>query len=70
MSNWLNTNKISLNVSKTESIMLKPRTNKVDFDLKLKLNGTLYSAKSVKYLGVKVDQSFTWNGHINDVAIN
>ena len=71
MSNWLNTNKISLNVSKTESIMFKPRTNKVDFDLKLKLNGkTLYSAKSVKYLGVKVDQSFTWNEHINDVAIN
>ena len=71
MSNWLNTNKISLNVSKTESIMFKPRTNKVDFDLKLKLNGkTLYSAKSVKYLGVKVDQRFTWNGHINDVAIN
>ena len=38
LSNWLNANKISLNVSKTELIMFKPRIKKVDFGLKLKLN--------------------------------
>ena len=70
MSNWLNANKISLNVSKTELIMFKPRMKKVDFDLKFKLNGKkFYPTKSVKYLGIKIDESLSWNEHINDIAI-
>ena len=41
LKNWLNAkaNKISLNVSKTELILFKPKMKKLDFDLKLKLNG-------------------------------
>ena len=70
LSNWLNTNKISVNVSKTELIMFKPRMKKVDFDLKLKLNGKrLYPTKSVKYLGIKIDESLTWNENIIYIAI-
>ena len=69
MSDWLNANKISLNVSKTE-LMFKPRMKKLDFDLKLKLNGKrLYPTKCVKYLRSKTDESLTWNEHINDIAI-
>ena len=50
--------------------MFKPRMKKVDFGLKLKLNGKrLYPTKSVKYLGIKVDESLTWNEHINDIGI-
>ena len=70
LSNWLNANKISLNVSKTELIMFKPRMKKVHFDLKLKLNRKrLYPTKSVKYLGIKIYESLTWNEYINDIAI-
>ena len=66
LSNWLNANEISLNVSKTELILFKPRMKKVDLDLKLKLSAKRnYSIKSVKYLGIKIDESFTWNEHIN-----
>ena len=66
LSNWLNANEISLNVSKTELILFKPRMKKVDLDLKLKLSAKRnYSIKSVKYLGIKIDESFTWNKHIN-----
>ena len=55
LSNWLNANNISLNVSKTELIMFKPRMKKVDFDLKLKLYGKrLYPTKSVKHLGIRL----------------
>ena len=43
LSNWLNANKISLNVSKTELIMFKRRLKKLDFNLKLKLNGKTLS---------------------------
>ena len=68
--NWLNANKISLNVSKTELITFESRMKKIDFDLKLKLNGKrIYPTKSVKYLGIKIDESLTWNEHINDLAI-
>ena len=70
MANWLNTNKISLNDSKTELFIFKPRMKKLDFGLKLKLNRKrLYPNKSVKYPGIKTDESFTWNEHINGTAI-
>ena len=50
------------NLSKTELIKFKPKMKKVDFDLKLKLNEKrLYPTKPVKYLGIKVDESLTWN---------
>ena len=43
---------------------------KTDFDLKLKLNGKrIYPTKSIKYLGIKVNETLTWNEHINDVVI-
>ena len=43
---------------------------KLDFDLKLKLNGKrLYPTKTVKHLGIKIDENLTWIDHINDSAI-
>ena len=46
----------SLNVSKTELIIFKPRMKKTDFDLKLNLNGKrIYPTKSVKCLRIKSD---------------
>ena len=42
---------------------------KLDFDLKLKLNDKrLYPTKSVKYLGINLNESFTLNEHINGIA--
>ena len=56
LTNWLEVNKISLNVSKTERIILKPKRKRLDFNMKTKLNGKrLYPTDSVKYLGVKID---------------
>ena len=43
---------------------------KLDFDLKLRLNGKIiYLTKSVKYLGIKIDENLNWIDHINDIAI-
>ena len=54
--NWLNANKISLNVSKKELIIFKPKRKPLDFNMKLKLNGKrLYPTDSVKYLGIKIN---------------
>ena len=61
LTNWLNVNKISLNVSKTELILFKPKMKKLDFDLKLRLNSKrIYPTKSVKYLGIKIHENLTW----------
>ena len=49
--NWLNANKISLNVKKTEMVILKSKQKKFECDLKIKLCGKrLYPTESVKYL--------------------
>ena len=53
--NWLNANKISLNVKITEMVIFKSKQKKLEGDLKIKLCGKrLYPTESVKYLGVKV----------------
>ena len=66
LTNWLNANKISLNVSKTELIIFKPKRKPLDFNMKIKLNGKrLYPTDSVKYLGVKIDSKLDWKSHVN-----
>ena len=61
LTNWLNANKISLHVSKTELIIFKPKRKPLDFNMKIKLNGKrLYPTDSVKYLGVKIDSKLNW----------
>ena len=56
LRNWLNANKISQNVSKTELIIFKPNRKPLDFNMKIKLNGErLYPTDSVRYLKVKID---------------
>ena len=56
---WLNANKISLNVDKTELV------------IKIKLNRKrLYPVQSVRYLGIKIEQNLNWKDYINDIAVN
>ena len=60
--NWLNANKISLNRSKTELIIFKHPNKRLNYDLKIKLNGKrLYPSNVVKYLGVFIDSHLNWN---------
>ena len=68
--NWLNANKISLNVKKTEMVIFKSNQKKFEGDLKIKLCGKrLYPTESVKYLGVKIDTILSWQYHVNDLSI-
>ena len=67
--NWFNANKISLNVSKTELVLFKPKRKHVDFDIKINLNGImLCPTDSLKYLGVRIDNK-NWKAHIDDKSI-
>ena len=67
---WLNANKISLNVEKTEPVIFKHQRKKLDTEIKIKLNRKrLYPSQSVRYLGIKIDQNLNWKDHINDIAV-
>ena len=67
---WLNANKISLNVQKTELVIFKHQRKKIDSKVKIKLSRKrLYSTDSVKYLGIRIDENLNWKHHVSDVAI-
>ena len=70
LTNWLNANKISLNVDKTEMIIFRPTKQSLYCQLKLKLNRKrLYQTSSVKYFWIKIDQYLKWQDHINNIWI-
>ena len=67
--NWLNANKISLNVKKTEIVIFKSKQKKFGGDLKIKLSGKrLHPSESVKYLGLKIDTNLSWQYRVNDLS--
>ena len=56
LSFWLNANKITLNVAKTEVILFKTKHKLCDTDLRVKLcRNRLYKTKYLRYLGIKID---------------
>ena len=65
---WLKANKLSLNVAKTNSILVcnNVKRSKLPVDeLSLSLNNdTLDQVKSTNYLGVILDEEFTFKAHI------
>ena len=69
ISQWLNANKLSLNVDKTHYIIFtsyKKRFNANNF--KLHFNGKLIErASNTKFLGIIIDENLTWKPHIKMV---
>ena len=52
---WLNANKISLNIKKTETVIFKFKQKKFEGHL--------------KNLGVQFDTNLSWQYHVNDLSI-
>ena len=65
---WLKANKISLNASKTEMLVFRDPRRKIDFDLKIKIDGKkITPSKSVKYLGIYLDNFLSWQKQEQDM---
>ena len=59
-----------MNGKKTELVIFKHQRKKLDSPIKIKLNRKrLYPFKSVKYLGIKIDENLNWKQHIHDIAV-
>ena len=70
LTDWLNANKISLNVQKTELVIFKHQRKKIDSEVKIKLSRKrLYPTDSLKYLGIRNDENLKWKHHVSDIAI-
>ena len=68
-TNWLNANKISLNVKNTELVIFKNKNKKLECPIKIKLSRKrLYPSKSAKYLAVKIDENLKWKDQTYDTV--
>ena len=71
---WLNSSKLSLNVSKSNFVIFHPYQRKLNREVNLKIldnNSELVSLERktyVKYLGVVIDGNLSWKHHINYIS--
>ena len=69
LTDWLNANKISLNVKKTELVIFEHKKKKLVYPIRIKLSRKIiYLSNSVRYLDVKIDENLNWKDHIHDIA--
>ena len=70
IAEWLWQTKLSLNIDKTEYMVVghKRQTNRIHGPLEVNINeGPIKRVKKVKYLGVTVDENLTWNEQHNSL---
>lgn len=72
---WLNANKLSLNIQKTNFVIFHPYQKRLNYEVNLKIFDnrinkfiSLERKDYVKYLGVLIDGNLSWKYHICHVA--
>ena len=69
LTKWLNANKTSFSVKKSELVNFKHKNKKLECPTKTKLcRKRIFSSKSVKYIGVKIDENQNWKDQTHDIA--
>ena len=67
-TDWIRANKLSLNASKTEIVLLKPRNKKITKQLHFRVRGQKTKQSSqVRYLGVILQDDMQWITHITNL---
>ena len=65
INNWYTENRLQINVSKTNIMLISSRKSRSRGELKVKLDGIeLRQVNSVRYLGVEVDCNLLWENHV------
>ena len=68
LCNWLNANKISLNVKKLKLVSLNLEGKNMKVLLRLNFIERLHFSNNVKYLGTKKNENVNWKHHTNEVS--
>ena len=70
LKEWLNANKLSLNVNKTHYIIFTPGRSTSTPKQNLYINGTLLKREhTTKFLGVTIDSKLSWQHHIQSIKL-
>ena len=66
---WIRANKLSLNASKTEIILFKPRNKKITKQLNFRVSGQKIKQSSrVPYLGFILQDDLHWDAHLTNLG--
>ena len=66
---WLNINKLSLNIDKTNILLFNIRNINDNVKLKLKIdNKEIRNVEKIKFLGIIIDNKLDWNSQIHYVC--
>ena len=75
MYNWLTSNKLSLNIKKSNYVIFRPYQKKLNYDPQVNIfdnesnkKVTLERKNFIKYLGLLIDENLSWKTHIHSVA--
>jgi hypothetical protein len=69
LSNWLAVNKLSLNLNKTHTILFTLNNRLKQYKPQIKINNAeIESVTSTTFLGVIIDQNFSWSRHLVHLA--
>ena len=66
---WLNVNRLSLNLDKTNYIIFHPYNKPIKHHITVKINKKAINEKEfIKYLGVLIDSTLSWKNHILNIS--
>ena len=69
LSDWCNANKLPVNLKKSKFMIFRPRQKRQTLDIKLEINHcAIERVKETVFLGVILDETFSWKPHIANVA--
>ena len=67
INDWMCLNKLSINYTTTEFLLITKKRNNVDFNITMN-NRKIERKSHVKYLGVIIDDALLWEPHIKQVC--
>ena len=66
---WLNVNRLSLNIDKTNVIVFHPYNKPIKKSITIKINNKAIEEKEyIKYLGVLIDSTLSWKHHVSNIS--
>ena len=68
LNDWINTNRLSLNISKTYYMVFTPKKERIVLGNNINIQGVpLQKINSIKFLGFVLDDQLSWGLHINHI---
>ena len=75
VNEWLNANKLSLNIKKSNFVIFRPRQKNMPFIPRIRILDSVTNAYAslemkdyVKYLGLMIDSNLSWKYHIESIC--